>query len=599
MRLSQWQKAALMAALLLNTTAVDAEQAKADVSNKIKTSETIVLGYRADALPFSYRNTHGQATGYAVEFCKAAVKVIENRLGIKRLNIVWKEVNNTNRFSEIEKGNIDLECSDTTNTVERHKLVDFGPTYFVGNTAIAVNNKSTIQTINQLQGQTIAVARNTTFVESLKQFRVTTGISFKESLEPSYQASINAVTRGAAAATILDRLILSSHSKQNNSQDLRLLEQNIGTEAYAAILKKGDATFRELITDAFTTVMSSGKAINIYDQWFTQPIPGTGINYNLPISKELKALFTVQRPEAVSNISHIQIFSNPSSSGEELIHAFSQMEMLTGDRQGSIAITPQQTAAIKALVEPYLDNSAMIQRANGRRYNKSSYVPAYTDNFIISDVQVTKPSNGIVVARYNKQSRQALPDSGTLMSLNKTPRLTVFRWNPNTWNWLVVSHASFNTPLASICNTKPIEQSPLQSNTSSEDYKLGIQLFEQYLKQLRAKNLQPVVDPEVQFQSASGRGATSFKANRSKIGTFEGTTYKDVVITRNNDILVLSLNVKHKRAIYQGALEIKNDYNPILWTFRQNTNKEWKLIAAATFAPAKNLPSGSKCVPAQ
>ena len=588
-----------MAALMLTTSAGVAEQAKADVRNKIKTSQTIVLGYRADALPFSYRNTQGQATGYAVEFCKAAVKVIESRLGINRLNIVWKEVDNTNRFSEIEKGNIDLECSDTTNTLGRHKLVDFSPTYFVGNTAIAVNNKSTIKQINQLQGKTIAVARNTTFVETLKQFRGATGISFNESLEPSYQASINAVTTGAAAATILDRLILSSHSKQNNSQDLRLLRQNIGTEAYAAILKKGDANFQQLVTDAFTTVMSSGKAINIYDQWFTQPIPGTGINYNLPISKELKALFTVQRPEAASNISHIQIFSNPSSSGEELINAFSQMEMLTGKKQGSIAITPQQTAAIKALVEPYLDNSAMIQRANGRRYNKSNFVPAYTDRFALSDVHITKPSNDLVVARYNEQSRQVLPDSGTLMSLNKTPRLTVFRWDPNAWNWLVVSHASFNTPLASICNTKPIEQSPLQSKISSEDYKLGIQLFEQYLKHLRAKNLQPVVDPEVQFQSASGRGATSFKAKGSTIGTFEGTTYKDVVITRNDDILVLSLNVKHKRGIYQGAVEVKNDYNPILWTFRQDANNEWKLIASATFAPAKNLPSGSKCVQAQ
>ena len=107
------------------------------------------------------------------------------------------------------------------------------------------------------------------------------------------------------------------------------------------------------------------------------------------------------------------------------------------------------------------------------------------------------------------------------------------------------------------------------------------------------------MDPEVQFQSASGRGATSFKAKGSTIGTFEGTTYKDVVITRNDDILVLSLNVKHKRGIYQGAVEVKNDYNPILWTFRQDANNEWKLIASATFAPAKNLPSGSKCVQAQ
>lgn len=596
MQLSQWRKAPLMAALMLSTSAVGAEQAKADVRNKIRTTETIVLGFRADALPFSYRDTKGEAAGYAVDFCKAAVKVIERRLGINRLNIVWKEVSNTNRFSEIEKGNVDLECSDTTNTVERHKLVDFGPTYFIGNTAIAVTNNSPIKEMNQLQGKTIAVARNTTFVETLEQFRGRTGISINELLEPSYQASINAVTTGAASATILDRLILSSHSKQNNTQDLRVLRQYIGKEAYAAVLKKGDTAYQQLITDAFTTVMSSGKAVNIYNRWFTQPIPGTGINYDLPISEELKALFTVQRPEAASNISHIQIFSNPRSSGEELINAYSQMEMLTGDKHGSLAITPEQTAAIEALVEPYLDDSAMVQRANGNRYNKNNFVPAYTDRFTISDIQITQPSNELVVARYNKQSRQALPDSGTLMSLSKTPRLTVFRWDQSAWKWLVVSHASFNTPLASICNIKPIKQSPLQSKIGSEDYKLGVDLFEQYLKHLRAKNLQPVVDPVVQFQSASGRGSTSFKKNRSTIGTFEGTTYKDVVVTRNQNILVLSLSVKHKRGFYEGEVEIKNDYNPILWTFRQDSNNEWKLIAAATFAPAKNLPIGSKCV---
>lgn len=598
MHLSRWQKTAVISALLLYTAARGTGQAKADVIDRIKTSQTVVLGYRADALPFSYRDSNGRAAGYAVDFCKAAVDVIKSRLGINRLNIVWREVSNTNRFREIEEGNIDLECSDTTNTVERHKFVDFSPTYFVGNTAIAVANNSEIKEIGELRDKTIAVSRNTTFVEILKRFRESTGIRFNESFEPSYQASINAVATGAAAATVLDRLILSSHSKQSNSQDLRLLGQNIGTEAYAAILKKDEAAFHRLIFDAFTSVMRSGKAIRIYNQWFTKPIAGTGTNYNLPISEELNALFLVQRPEAQSNISHIQVFSNPSASGEELIRAFSQMETLTGDKQGSIAITAQQTAAIKALVEPYLDSSAMIQRANGRRYNKDNFLPAYTDRFALSDVQITKPSKDLVVARYNKQSRQALPDSATLMSLNKTPRLTVFRWDQNAWNWLVVSHASFNTPLASICNTKPIVQSPLQSNTGTEDYKLGIQLFEQYLKHLRAKDLAPVVDPEVQFQSASGRGSTSFKAQRRTIGTFEGTTYKDVVVTRNNDILVLSLNVKHKRGIYQGAVEIKDDYNPILWTFRQNANNEWKLIAAATFAPAKSLPSGSKCVSA-
>jgi len=56
---------------------------------------------------------------------------MQKELGIKQLKVIWKEVNNNNRFSEIEQDKIDLECSNSTNTVQRHKFVSFGPTYFI------------------------------------------------------------------------------------------------------------------------------------------------------------------------------------------------------------------------------------------------------------------------------------------------------------------------------------------------------------------------------------------------------------------------------------------------------------------------------------
>lgn len=588
---------ALLAAVVITSSGGLASDAKADVSNKIKTSGTIVLGYRTDALPFSYRNDQGKPSGYAVELCEAAVSIMQKELGMKQLKVVWREVSNKNRFSEIEQGNIDLECSNSTNTIQRHKLVSFGPTYFIDKTTLAVRKNSKIKNANQLDGQTIAVTEKTTHLSELRLYQQASGITFKISTQPSFAESIETVISGKAAGVALDQLMLTSLNDQQAKKDsLQPLGQIIGTEAYAAVLKRDDQEYQQLVNKAFEALMIKGTALAIYDKWFTQPIPGTTINFNYPITEELKALFTVQRPHAKTHISHIEIMSNPFSSGEDLIQAYFQMESLTGQELGTIATTQQQTAAIKALVEPYLDSSVIVQRANGRRYNKKTFIPAYIDRFTISDVNITKPSQDLIVVRYNIQAQQILPDSATVMNVEESPRLTVFRWDPIMWKWQIVSHANFNTPLAAICNYKPVKQTPLDTDTSAEDTQLGIRLFERYLKYLRAKNLKPVVDPEVQFQSASGRGGTLFKESPSVIGTFQGTTYKDVVVTRNGGILNLSLSVKHKLGIYQGAVEIKNDYNPILWTFRKDAKNDWKLISAATFAPAKNLPSGSKCI---
>jgi len=92
---------------------------------------------------------------------------MQKELGIKQLKVIWREVNNNNRFSEIEQDKIDLECSNSTNTVQRHKFVSFGPTYFIDKTTIAVKKNSKIKNANELDGETIAVTENTTHLRNL------------------------------------------------------------------------------------------------------------------------------------------------------------------------------------------------------------------------------------------------------------------------------------------------------------------------------------------------------------------------------------------------------------------------------------------------
>ena len=62
------------------------------------------------------------------------------------------------------------------------------------------------------------------------------------------------------------------------------------------MLRADAPAFKALVTDTFGEVMKSGEALRLYEKWFTKPVPPKSLNFNLPASTELKALF--QKPSA-------------------------------------------------------------------------------------------------------------------------------------------------------------------------------------------------------------------------------------------------------------------------------------------------------------
>ena len=40
-----------------------------------------------------------------------------------------------------------------------------------------------------------------------------------------------------------------------------------------------------------TRLQTSGEAANLYQRWFTQPIPPKNVNLNIPMSSEMKKAF--------------------------------------------------------------------------------------------------------------------------------------------------------------------------------------------------------------------------------------------------------------------------------------------------------------------
>jgi ketosteroid isomerase-like protein len=287
-------------------------------------------------------------------------------------------------------------------------------------------------------------------------------------------------------------------------------------------------------------------------------------------------------------------FEDRSASGESLANAWFELLALTGSSTGTVEVTAEDAAAGAELVKPFLDPAFQLQRATGQRYTRDSYIPSDIDEFEISDVFVTEPRDDIKVLRYAIQTEGAtVPDASMVMSDDLAPRLTVVRWDEEAGRWLIVSHANFNTPIQAVCNQESIELDPVEVATSNEDRELGEKLARNWFDLLIAGDGSPLLHPEVQGQSAAGSGYTT-SAEYVK-GQMKSAEFSDFVVTRDGDLIIVTLGVDTEGTVFAGSTELGSQKNARLLTFLQDDQGEWKLIATATFNPPAEVPAGVEC----
>src|SRR5262245_17582084 len=93
----------------------------AQTLDKIRKSGTITLGYRADAVPFSFEDASQKPAGFSVDLCQRVVAGLATQLKLPALKMVWVPITAQNRVEQVEDGKIDLECGTTTVTLARQR----------------------------------------------------------------------------------------------------------------------------------------------------------------------------------------------------------------------------------------------------------------------------------------------------------------------------------------------------------------------------------------------------------------------------------------------------------------------------------------------
>src|SRR5436190_21444674 len=99
--------------------------AAAQTLDKIRKAGVITLGYVDGAAPFSHVDAGGEPAGYSVDLCRAAAAGVREELKLPGLKTRWVKLTIQDRIEAVRSRKVDLECSTTTWTLTRQKLVDF------------------------------------------------------------------------------------------------------------------------------------------------------------------------------------------------------------------------------------------------------------------------------------------------------------------------------------------------------------------------------------------------------------------------------------------------------------------------------------------
>jgi glutamate/aspartate transport system substrate-binding protein len=236
---------------------------------KIAQTKTIVVGYRSDAMPFSFSADGKQIDGYTIDLCKRVVTSIGRQLNIPSLQTKWVPVTSQSRFDAVAKGSVDMECGASTITLSRMKQVDFSSVIFVETTNLLVKASPGPRSLSEMSGKKIAVVAGTTNERALnaqikRRLLNTTVVPFK-----SRDEAFAAFDEGKADAYASDRLLLlGAATKAKDPKSLVLLPEELSIEPYGIVLPRGDAAFRLAVNTGLAQTYASGEVIEIFRRWF-------------------------------------------------------------------------------------------------------------------------------------------------------------------------------------------------------------------------------------------------------------------------------------------------------------------------------------------
>lgn len=238
---------------------VDADQ-KSDAEesstlSKVKEKKVVVMGTNAEFPPFEYINDEGEIDGFDVAMANEIAAEIGVELKIE--NMAFDSLLNA-----LISGKVDFVAAGMTVKPDRLENADFSEPYYNATQLIIVEkDNDTIKGKADLVGKKIGVQEGTTGDFEASDIEGTEVSRFKKGID-----AVMDLMNGKVDAVIID----SNPAKvfaEKNSDDIKLLEEQLTDEDYAIAVRKGDTELLNEINAVIADMKSSGKYDEFVDEY--------------------------------------------------------------------------------------------------------------------------------------------------------------------------------------------------------------------------------------------------------------------------------------------------------------------------------------------
>lgn len=227
------------------TPAVAAQPAGKSMLSTVKDRGYIVVGVNASNPGFAYLQEDGSYQGFEIDLAKAlSVAVFGSPDKIEFRPLTSKE-----RFVALQSGEIDvLIRTATVNATRDTELgLDFTCPYFYDGQTFIVNGDLGIDTMEDLEGASIAVLTGSTTESNLAAIMKAKGISYKPLTFENLDEMKSALLNGRADAVSVDKssavVFLSQFEGIGNFKGL---EETISKEPLGIAVRQGDSNWRDI-----------------------------------------------------------------------------------------------------------------------------------------------------------------------------------------------------------------------------------------------------------------------------------------------------------------------------------------------------------------
>ena len=249
----------------------------------------LIIGYHADARPFSYENESGKPVGYAVEICQKVVEIAKAEVGLAEERISWVSVTSENRLDLLRKGSIKVLCGEAV-TLSAGKEFAFSMPIFQGGVGALVRTDAPADLVSALTRGAGPVPPGNSFAVvggSPTQAVATQQLGAQVMPVKDYAQGLKAVVDRKASVFFADRSVLLDAVRRNPSFDeLKVMDRRFTTAPVAIALKRGSDDARLAVDRALSRLYRDGEWRAIYVKWFGEPDADTIAFFRLSVLPE-------------------------------------------------------------------------------------------------------------------------------------------------------------------------------------------------------------------------------------------------------------------------------------------------------------------------